>query len=78
MSDPKQELEGIIKEVVQDVSIDTYLDRHPSLIKFPEDYKEMVRRLRLQRAQFIDAQEKKKAKKDGMVEVEDIEAQSDE
>jgi hypothetical protein len=56
----------IAAEVVKDVTLDTFLDRHPSTLKFPEDYEKLVVTLRSQRAQWVTAQEKKKAKKEGV------------
>ena len=60
----------IINDAVKDVTLDSFLSRHPSLLKSDTDYPALVQKLRDDRARFIDAQEKKKMKKEGMVEVE--------
>ena len=54
----------IMAETVQDVTLDTYLDRNPSTIKFPDDYVGLVKVLRQERAAWVTAQEEKKAKKE--------------
>lgn len=64
-------VDQIMEEATGDVTLDTFLDRHPSTMKFPEDYVKLSEVLRKQRAMFIDAQEKKKAKKAGIEEPED-------
>lgn len=62
-----KEILDITSSSIKDLTLDTYLDRHPSTLKFPEDYYAMVVNvLRPERARFITAQEKKKEKKEGL------------
>ena len=56
-------VEEIVAETTQVPTLDPYLDRHPSTLKFPEDYMHMVDVLRQQRAQFIQLEQEKKDKK---------------
>lgn len=72
-----KEILDITSTSLKDLTLDTYLDRHPSTLKFPEDYQAMVVNvLRPERARFITAQEKKKEKKEGL-EVENGEEEKD-
>ena len=72
-----KEILDITSTSLKDLTLDTYLDRHPSTLKFPEDYQAMVVNvLRPERARFITTQEKKKEKKEG-IEVENGEEEKD-
>lgn len=53
-----------IDEVRKVNTLDVLLDRHPSTMKWPEDYVAMIEVERKNRALWIKAQEDKKTKKE--------------
>lgn len=64
MSEQVKNVHEIMDEMVKRPTLDQLLDRHPSTLKFPEDYVPHVDELRRQRAMFIKSEQEKKAGKD--------------
>lgn len=60
----EQQAKEIMDEVIEDVTLDRFLDRNPSTLKYPEDYKDLVKVLRADRARFIQGEKDKKEKKE--------------
>lgn len=56
----------VMDEAVKSPTLDELLDRLPSTMKWPEDYEQLVRTSRADRALFNIKQEKKSAKKQGV------------
>lgn len=56
--------DAIMDEVIEHVTLDKFLNRHPKTLKWPEDYVQMVKLEREKRAMFITAQQEKKDKKE--------------
>lgn len=54
----------IMDKVIETPTLDKYLDRHPSTLNYPEDYRELIEKvLRPQRAMFIKSAQEKREKK---------------
>ncbi len=56
----------IMDEVVKHPTLDLYLDRNPSTLKWPKDYMAMIEMERKARATFFIKEQEKKAKKQGI------------
>ena len=61
----------IMDEATAEATIDEALRRDPSNMVFPDDYVPLIEAMRTKRALFIDAGEKKEAKKQGIGEQDD-------
>lgn len=60
----------ILDEAIRDVTLDTYLDRHPATLR-DEDYPELIAFLRGERVQAQVKKQKAKDKKAGIEETDD-------
>ena len=58
-----EDIHAIIDQVIEEPTLDKFLDRHPRTLS-EEDFINMCRRLRAERAQFIKADSEKKSKKE--------------
>lgn len=56
-------VDEIMSEVVKEPTLDRFLDRHPSTLIWPDDYLEMLKQQRADRAQFIAGDIEKREKK---------------
>lgn len=61
MSEP--DIHAIMDNVIKYPTLDKYLDRHPRTLT-EDDYRNLIRGLRAERAQFIKADSEKKSKKE--------------
>lgn len=54
---------ALVEKITENPTLDRYLDRHPTTLKFPDDYREIVKVARMQRALYIKGKEDRKAAK---------------
>lgn len=60
MTDKPKDGNAFVDEIAADPSMDEYFIRHPSTLKWPDDYERLVRLNRAERARVIAAKEAKK------------------